>query len=118
MFEIDIERAFSAAHFLRGYQGNCSALHGHNWSVQAVLRAEKLDSVGIAVDFRSLKKELDEILAGLDHRNLCELPQFASINPTSEMLARFIYRELATRINSPGISVSRVRVCESPGDLL
>lgn len=113
MFELDIRREFSAAHSLRGYHGNCSNLHGHNWVVQIFIRSEKLDGVGIAMDFKILKKELDVILEGLDHKNLNEHPAFREQNPTSENLAMFIFRELSSKINTESIRVSKVRVCES-----
>lgn len=113
MFELDIRREFSAAHSLRGYNGNCSNLHGHNWVVQIFICSEELDKVGIAMDFKLLKKELDVILEGLDHKNLNEHSAFKEKNPTSENLAMFIYRELASKINTESIRVSKVRVCES-----
>lgn len=115
MFEIDIERDFSAAHCLRGYKGNCSALHGHNWAVQAVVRAETVDEVGIALDFRKLKSELDAILSELDHTNLNEHEMFTKANPTSELLAKYIYQELSEKMNDGNVKVYKVRVCESPG---
>ncbi len=113
MFELDIRREFSAAHSLRGYNGNCSNLHGHNWVVQIFIRSEELDEVGIAMDFKVLKRELDIILEGLDHKNLNEHPDFREKNPTSENLAMFIYRGLSSKINTENIRVSKVRVCES-----
>ena len=113
MFELDICREFSAAHFLKGYCGDCSLLHGHNWKVYVFIRSEELDEIGIAVDFNILKKELDEILAGLDHKHLNELPTFAGKNPTSENLAFYIYKRLSAAVNSDKIKVSKVRVCES-----
>lgn len=113
MFELDIRREFSAAHSLRGYQGNCSCLHGHNWGVQIFIRSDRLDEVGIAMDFKILKRELDVILEGLDHKNLNEHPAFREKNPTSEHLAMYIYKELASKIDTENIRVSKVRVCES-----
>ncbi len=115
MFEIDIERDFSAAHQLKGYQGNCSALHGHNWTVQAVIQVSELDELGIGIDFRKLKRDLDDILEKYDHRNLSELPEFSASNPTSERLAELVYRRLAERVNDGRVKVQRVRICESPG---
>ena len=114
MFEIDITRSFSAAHCLKGYKGDCSALHGHNWTVQAVLHAEKLDKIGIAVDFKKLKQELDAILDDYDHTNISELDEFKSINPTSEIIAQVIYRKLSGKMNDNNVKVARIRVCESP----
>jgi len=113
MYEVDITREFSAAHNLRGYQGDCSKLHGHNWTVQAVIRARELDQIGIAVDFRKLKTELNSILEQFDHTNISELDCFKNVNPTSENIARTIYVQLSARINDDRVKVARVRVCES-----
>ena len=115
MYEIDIEGSFSAAHCLRGYQGNCSALHGHNWLVQVTVKVDDVDEIGIAVDFRSLKQELREILTGFDHKNLNDLECFQEINPTSELLARYIYRQISAKFADDRVTVAKVRVCESPG---
>jgi 6-pyruvoyltetrahydropterin/6-carboxytetrahydropterin synthase len=114
MYEIDIQRDFSAAHCLAGYPGNCARLHGHNWVIQAVLRTPRLDDLGIACDFRRLRGELDAVLADFDHRNLSELPEFKEVNPTSERLASMIFQRLAARINDGNLRVVRIRVCESP----
>ncbi len=113
MFELDITREFSAAHALRGYNGDCKELHGHNWTIQVFVRSQELDEIGIAVDFKVLKKELNEILAELDHKYLNELPAFANCNPTSENIACYIYKRLAAAVNDGRAKVSRVRVCES-----
>jgi 6-pyruvoyltetrahydropterin/6-carboxytetrahydropterin synthase len=114
MFEIDITRSFSAAHCLRGYQGDCSELHGHNWTVQAVLQAKKLDHIGIAVDFKKLKYELDAILAEFDHTNISDHRDFKSINPTSEIIAQTVFKRLSEKMNDDNVKVTRIRVGESP----
>lgn len=115
MFEIDIEGSFSSAHSLKGYQGNCSFVHGHNWTVIAYVQVERLDAVGIALDFRKLKTELNDLLQTFDHKNLNELPEFQTANPTSELLAKIIFERLAAKINDGDARVSKVRVKESPG---
>jgi 6-pyruvoyltetrahydropterin/6-carboxytetrahydropterin synthase len=99
MFEVDIVRSFSAAHCLRGYQGDCSKLHGHNWTVQAVISASELDAI------------LDEF----DHSNISEHSAFTKLNPTSENIAKTVYKMLAAKMNDDNVKVARVRVCESPG---
>ena len=113
MFEIEIERCFSAAHQLRGYNGDCSNLHGHNYRITVTVRSNELDRIGIALDFRKLKQELDALLEEYDHRNLSELPEFQELNPTSEVLARTIYRRMGERMNGGPIRVWKVRVGES-----
>ena len=56
MYELMIEDHFAAAHQLRNYQGKCERLHGHNWKVQVSLAADKLNEIGIAMDFTEIKK--------------------------------------------------------------
>ena len=114
MYELDITREFSAAHMLKGYDGLCSNLHGHNWTVQVFIQATALDDIGIAADFTVIKRVLTEILAQFDHKYLNELPEFQGINPTSENIARIIFEKLAPAVAKPGIKLDRVRVCESP----
>ncbi len=41
-----------------------------------------------------LKKELNDILDRLDHYDLNKLEELKGISPSSENLARFIYKEL------------------------
>ena len=115
MFEIEVSAAFEAAHFIDGYAGKCARLHGHNWTVEAIVRGEELDELGMLVDFKILKAELKKILDEFDHRFLNELETFAAENPTAENLARTIYRRLAlSEIFSGSTKLHAVKVHESP----
>ena len=113
MFELDVEREFSSAHNLKGYNGNCSEKHGHNWGVQVFVRSNSLDKIGIAVDFKALKRELDAILMELDHKDLNTIPPFDTINPTSENIAKTIFDRLASKLNDSRIKVHKVRISEN-----
>ncbi len=115
VFEISVDAGFSAAHALAGHAGDCSRLHGHTFGVTAFVRCVRLDDMGMGVDFLRVRDSMGEILSVLDHRNLNELPAFSGENPTAENLARHVFRELAARLNGPGVAVSRVRVSEGPG---
>jgi 6-pyruvoyltetrahydropterin/6-carboxytetrahydropterin synthase len=114
MYEIAVESHFDAAHFLRGYQGKCEALHGHRFRVVARISAAGLDDAGMAYDFTELKKHLNDILSKFDHICLNEVPPFDEINPSSEHLATTIYNELKEKLVLPPVSVSSVEVWESP----
>lgn len=115
MYEITVGAAFEAAHFIRGYDGKCARLHGHNWTVEAVVRGDKLDSLGMLVDFKILKSELNKILEAFDHRFLNELETFAQENPTAENLARKIFERLAvSKIFHDATKLYAVKVHESP----
>ena len=115
MYELTVRSAFEAAHFIDGYNGKCSRLHGHNWTIEAVVRGEKLDALGMLIDFKILKAELNKVLADFDHRFLNELETFAEENPTAENLARKIFRQLAANeIFSGSTKLYAVKVFESP----
>ena len=110
MFEISIEDTFDAAHCLRGYDGNCSRLHGHTYKVCASFRSGELDTSGMSMDFRVAKKVLKPVLGYLDHQYINDLPEFSIDNPTAENLARFIYN----RVKSQLPQLYSVSVWETP----
>jgi 6-pyruvoyltetrahydropterin/6-carboxytetrahydropterin synthase len=115
VFEIYVQTHFSAAHALNGYPGDCARVHGHNWIIDVFVRCKKLDDIGIGIDFRDIKKSVKNVLKSLDHFNLNDLPAFQNMNPTSENIARFLYRELGLQLNSDTVTVSKVKVSETPG---
>lgn len=115
VYEIYIKEHFAAAHMLKGYDGNCSKMHGHNWMVEAFVQCTKLSKLGIGIDFHDIKTILQDILSKLDHTTLNDVVEFSSVNPTSENISKFIYTELARRINTEFIKVKKVSVMESPG---
>lgn len=115
VFEVYVETHFSAAHALRGYPGDCARLHGHNWIVRVSVRCRELDDTGIGIDFRVIKGHVKDVLQGLDHCNMNEIEPFTEVNPSSENIARHLYREISRRINSEAVRVSKVLVSETPG---
>jgi 6-pyruvoyltetrahydropterin/6-carboxytetrahydropterin synthase len=113
MYELMVEDSFSAAHQLRNYKGKCETLHGHNWRVQVVVRAEELNEIGLAIDFAEMKQVLKSLLSRLDHTCLNQLPMFARDNPSSENIARWLYKELLISPVSAKVKLHLVRVWES-----
>jgi 6-pyruvoyltetrahydropterin/6-carboxytetrahydropterin synthase len=111
-YTLTVRSSFAAAHRLREYAGNCERLHGHNWQVEATVESEGLDEQGMAMDFRAMKGALHDILAGMDHRYLNEIPPFDVQNPSSENLARHIFREMEGKVPAPA-RLCRVTVWES-----
>ena len=114
MYQVSIEQHFDAAHFLRGYQGKCEALHGHRFRVVAKVEASGIDEVGMAYDFAELKGHLRDILSRLDHTCLNDVPPFDKINPSSENIARTIYNELKPKLAGAPVVLASVEVWESP----
>lgn len=113
-FELSVRAHFSAAHHLRGYPGDCANPHGHNWMVQVEVSCGELNELGMAVDFRQIKAAVQRVLEPLDHADLNTLPVFRGENPTSELVARHIYRELAKKLNTAQVRVEKVTLDETP----
>lgn len=113
VFEICVEAQFSAAHSLAGYHGNCRQVHGHNWIVEVFVRCRELNYIGIGIDFRNVRQAIRDIIKDIDHSSLNEHPEFKDTNPSSENIARFLYRELGEKINSDTAKVSKVKVSET-----
>lgn len=114
MYELTVRSAFEAAHFIDGYDGKCSRLHGHNWIIEAVVRGEELDKLGMLIDFKIIKAELNKVLDEFDHRFLNDLETFAKENPTAENLARKVFQKLAaSEIFSGSAKLYAVKVFET-----
>jgi len=112
VFELVVETDFSAAHNLREYKGQCEKLHGHNWKVQIILKAEKLDKLGMVMDFREVKRVIGEIMNKFDHTYLNEIADFKVLNPTTENLSKILYDELKNTLPLE-VKVSRVTTWET-----
>ncbi len=112
MYEASIRKSFSAAHTL-DIGGKCENLHGHNFTVDVTVVSKNLDSEGLVIDFRILKAWTDDILEQLDHKFLNDLPVFQGINPSSEIIARFIFNSLAEKTDKNNLQISKVTVWES-----
>ncbi len=113
MFELMVETHFSAAHQLRGYQGSCEKLHGHNWKVQVHVLVGKLNDIEIGIDFHELKDLTEEVLAPLDHGFLNDIFPFTEKNPSSENIAKWVYDSLKKRLLDRNVHLSATTVWES-----
>lgn len=113
MYELKIVRDFAAAHNLRNFRGKCESLHGHNWKVEVVIRGRDLDESGVVLDFAEIKAATREVLAELDHRYLNDVPFFATHNPSSENIARYLFQRLSEKLNDQRVTVTRVSAWES-----
>ncbi|MFZ5765002.1 MAG: 6-carboxytetrahydropterin synthase QueD [Thermodesulfobacteriota bacterium] len=113
MFDVFIKTHFSAGHHLRNYPGNCEKPHGHNWNVEVTVRAERLDELGMGIDFRTVKAAVKKVMDDLDHRDLNEHPAFREKNPSSENLAAHIFNELKNELRSDRYHLHAVMVGET-----
>ena len=110
--EIFKEFTFEAAHQLPhvppGHK--CSRLHGHSFRVVVHLEGPVDERAGWVRDFADVADTMAPLLACLDHRYLNEIDGLE--NPTSEVLARWIWDRL--RLALPELSQIVVReTCNS-----
>jgi 6-pyruvoyltetrahydropterin/6-carboxytetrahydropterin synthase len=105
--EIWREFTFEAAHRLpyvpAGHK--CARLHGHSFRVALHVRGPLDPTLGWVMDFADLKAAWRPLDEALDHRYLNEIPGLE--NPTSEVLARWVWQKLAPVL--PGLSEVVVR---------
>ena len=89
---------FEAAHFLpRVPEGHkCRRMHGHSYQLRVTLEAEVDPDLGWVMDFADIDRVVDPVVAELDHRVLNEVAGLE--NPTSEVLAIWLWRALASRL--------------------
>lgn len=133
MFYIKSEQSFDSAHFLKGYEGKCSNLHGHRWRVVVEVQGQELSQEqqtrGMVFDFGELKALLKGMCDELDHSLIYEEGSLkvktvgalldegfrlipVEFRPTAENFAQYFYKE----IQSKGYDVHRVEVYETPNN--
>lgn len=116
-FGVKVCVEFSAAHHIRGYEGDCARVHGHNFKVEVEAQAPSLNKIGIALDFKDLKKMVKALVDRFDHQDLNTIPPFTDINPTAETLSQYFYEELERQVAAnpatANLTLLRVHVWEN-----
>jgi len=113
VYELKIITQMACAHQLREFEGRCENLHGHNWKIEVFVTGEALEPNGILIDFKRVKTATEEVIDQLDHKFLNDVEYFTRVNPSSENIARYIFRALEQTLNSEKVRVSRVTAWES-----
>jgi 6-pyruvoyl-tetrahydropterin synthase len=98
VFSVTIRDHMMIAHSLRGEVfGPAQRLHGATYVVDATFRRATLDADGIVVDIGRAAEVLRAVVGELSYRNLDDEVDFASMNTTTEALARIVADRLADR---------------------
>ena len=129
MYVVTTEQSFDAAHFLAGYVGKCSNLHGHRWRVLVKVGSERLADDGMVVDFANLKQDLKELAEYFDHCLIIERgslkpatyqalqdEQFRIVEvpfrPTAEHFSKYFYEQMLEK----GYQIQETIVYETPNN--
>lgn len=131
MFILKAESEFDSAHFLSGYEGKCSNVHGHRWRIIAEVQSEELqvggNLEGMVVDFGDIKRDLRKIADSYDHALIYQKGTMRAITieclnedgfnlievdfrPTAEQFAFHFYNLMTEK----KYDVKRVTVYETP----
>lgn len=112
MFTIIVECCFSAMHQLRLPGGTVEPRHGHDWIVHAHFSRSILSDAGMVIDFAEAQAALRSVIEPLQYADLNSFEPLSGLNPTAEVVAKFIF----DRLSRPGFdSLRRVEVTEAPG---
>jgi 6-pyruvoyltetrahydropterin/6-carboxytetrahydropterin synthase len=124
MFRVTKEIWFCYGHRLLNYNGKCAHLHGHNGKAVITVETERLDELGMVVDFSLLKKIVGAWIDDtLDHTMILhqddpmvpvlvkqnERHYITTVNPTAENIAKLIY----DYARSKGFPVAEVTLWET-----
>ena len=133
MYTLKTEAAFDSAHFLSGYKGKCSNLHGHRWVISAEISDTELleegQLRGMVTDFGDIKRDLKNLADEFDHAFIYEKGSLKAttivalneenfrlievdFRPTAENFAEYFYN----RLSELGYTVSSVTVYETPNN--
>ena len=76
MYQLTTHASFDSAHFLSGYEGKCSNIHGHRWKLEVTVQSETLEQTGqirgMVVDFGQLKDDIKKLADEFDHSLIIE----------------------------------------------
>ena len=99
MFSLTVRRHFMIAHsHTREAFGPAQALHGATFVAEVSFRRRTLNEDAIVLDIGAAGTMIEEVLAGLNYRNLDEHPDFAGKLSTTEALAEYIAQSVAEKL--------------------
>ena len=110
MYWLSAECVICASHVLPATGSSKPALHGHNWRIQVAIEADELDERGLVIDLERLAAILTDVLDGLDHVHLNDLPVFRKRPVSAENVARHIADTIAAIVDDGRRRLAEVRV--------
>ncbi|BCW18032.1 6-carboxytetrahydropterin synthase [Pseudarthrobacter enclensis] len=101
MFSLTVRRHFMIAHSLpREAFGPAQGLHGATFVAEVAFRRRALNENAIVLDIGAAGTVIEEVLDGLNYKNLDEHPDFEGKLSTTEALAQYIAQAVAAKISN------------------
>ncbi|MEK6627722.1 MAG: 6-carboxytetrahydropterin synthase [Bdellovibrionota bacterium] len=97
-YELKQHFHIESARFLPNLPKNhpCASMHGHSFKIILTLLGDLDPQLGWVMDYHEISKTMAPLLLLLDHKILNEVPGLE--NPTSELLAKWIYEKVLVKI--------------------
>lgn len=112
MFAVEVRDHIMIAHSLpRPVFGPAQGMHGATFVVDAAFFTRDVDEDGLAVDIGAAMAVLGEVLKPLNYQNLDEVAVFNGKMTTTEVIAKYIFDQLATAIADKKLGPGSHRIC-------
>lgn len=118
VFRAAVRASYDSALFIPYAEGPAGRIHGHGYTVEAVIESEGLGGSGFVADFDKVQPLLAGIAGELDHRLLNDLEPFAGLVPSAERQAEYFYRRFSQEVEreyGKSVRVVKIRVIQEPG---
>lgn len=121
---VDVTKIFrweGAHQLVDSVEEGCQNIHGHSYKMEVTLTAEgdKLNDMGMVIDFKVISKVVDPIVKKFDHQFIT-FDTFA-MNPTAENMAILVMEEVSAGVRkaiandqmTKGTYCSKIRIWET-----
>lgn len=112
-YTIHVISYFTASRALRDYIGSCAQQHTQTFKVAVDVLTPEPDEKGFVIDFYEIKAALEKIIAEFEQRYLNDMVPFNTLNPSNENLAKHIFWQLSTGLQSSQVKVTAISVWEN-----
>jgi 6-pyruvoyltetrahydropterin/6-carboxytetrahydropterin synthase len=137
--ELRTSIVIAMAHRLADHPGLCRNLHGHNWTITAVIGVdpEEVDNpTGYVLEFGDLRRMLKNILDIFDHSTILQdtdelIPHLKHVGtrmhilnvpPTTEHLSSLFYTVISDAVRAyypdKSVSLNYVELVETPNNMV
>lgn len=113
MFAVEVRDHVMIAHSLqRPVFGPAQGMHGATFVVDAAFFTGDVDDDGLAVDIGAATTVLSEVLKPLNYQNLDELDAFEGKISTTEVIAKYVFDQLAAAVADKKLGPGSHRICK------
>jgi 6-pyruvoyl-tetrahydropterin synthase len=117
-YQVSLDVFFNARHAVT-FQGRAGPEHAHSYRLQATCRVQGLareDPVVVGYEF--LRQKMTRVVSAYNNQLLNALPPFQTLQPTTEILAAVLFRQLDRLLLELGLVLTSITIWESPTEAI